>query len=350
MHILIIGAGAIGCFFAARLAASGQRVTVAERPPFAAAIRARGIRLQEPDGRELAPAVAVVDGLAAALAAGQGYDLAFVAVKAYHTESVAQELAAHMTAAFPALTVQNGVGNEETLARHLPGVPILSAALTTPIELLGPGQVKVARSSFRLGLAPGPQGGDVQPLAPIFRAAGFETQVFAGHRGLKWTKLLMNLLANAQSAILGYTPAQIFADPALGGLEMRAWREALAVMQAHGIRPVNFGGYPLPLIAPLARRMPPALLRPLMGQVIGGGRGSKMPSLYFDLHPQPRALSEIGWLNGAVVAYGAAAGVPTPVNAVFTQVMQTLIAGDEPVSAWQGQPQRLLQAVAQAGG
>lgn len=350
MRILIIGAGAIGCFFAARLAASGQQVTVAERPPFADPIRARGIRLLEPDGRELTPAVEIADGLTAALAAGRAYDLAFVAVKAYHTASVAAELGALMSAPFPVMTVQNGVGNEETLARHLPGVPILAAALTTPIEVLGPGHVKVARPSFRLGLAPGPGDGDPRPWAAIFTAAGFRTQVFSEHRGLKWTKLLMNLLANAQSAILGYTPAQIFADRALGDLEVRAWREALAVMQAQRIRPVYFGGYPLPLIAPLARRAPVALLRPLMGRVIGGGRGSKMPSLYFDLYPQPRPPSEIGWLNGAVVVQGAAVGVPTPVNTVFTQVLQALLAGEEAPAAWQGQPQRLLQAVAQAGG
>ena len=48
----------------------------------------------------------------------------------------------------PVLTVQNGVGNEEMLAGYLPETPIVSGALTTPVEVIGPGQVKVARPSF----------------------------------------------------------------------------------------------------------------------------------------------------------------------------------------------------------
>lgn len=348
MHILIVGAGAIGCFFAARLAASGQSVTLAAHPPAAATLRGQGVRLVERDGRILAPEVSVAVGVEGALGRGQSYDLVLIAVKAYHTETVARQLAAHRGAPFLILTPQNGVGNEETLARHLPACPILSAALTTPVEVISPGRVRVARASFRLGLSPGPHGGDVRPLAGTFELAGFKTQVFARYRGLKWSKLLMNILANAQAAILDYTPAQIFAHPRLGELEIVAWREALAVMRAQGIHPVAFAGYPLPWIAPLIERLPLSLLRPLMGAVIGGGRGSKMPSLYYDLHPHPRPPSEVGWLNGAVADVAARVNLSAPVNHTFTQVMERLLDGEYERRDWAGQPRRLLDAVAQA--
>ena len=158
----------------------------------------------------------------------------------------------------------------------------------------------------------------------------------------------MNILANAQSAILGYTPAQIFADPRLGNLELRAWREALAVMREAGIKPVAVGGYPLPLAGKAVRALPLGLMRPIFARFIVGGRGEKMPSLYYDLHPQPRAHSEIDWLNGAVAREGARLGVPTPVNATFTRIMRALLRGEEPVAAWAGQPEKLLAAVSQA--
>ena len=145
----------------------------------------------------------------------------------------------------PVFTVQNGVGNEEMLADYLPETPILSGALTTPVEVLGPGHVKVARPSYRFGIAPGPHSASVDAIAAMFTTAGFKTQIFDDYRALKWSKMLMNMLANAQSAILGYTPAEIFARPDLGNLEVLGWREAMNVMQAQGISSVALGGYPL---------------------------------------------------------------------------------------------------------
>ncbi len=56
--------------------------------------------------------------------------------------------------------------------------------------------------------------------------------VFTDYRRLKWSKLLMNLLANAQCAILDWTPAQVMADPTASRLEALAWQEAFAVMAA----------------------------------------------------------------------------------------------------------------------
>ena len=210
-------------------------------------------------------------------------------MKAYDTASLGRELAAAGWAGNLLLTVQNGVGNEETLAASLRGTPILAGALTTPVEVLAPGQVRVARATFHCGLAPGPGSTAVGAIADLFAAAGFKTRTYGDYRALKWSKLLMNILANAQAAILGFTPAEIVAHPALVALEILAWREALAVMQVLRIRPVSFGGYPLPVAATLIRRLPIALVRPVLGRFIAGGRGRKMPSLYYD-HYVPATL------------------------------------------------------------
>lgn len=349
MHILIIGGGAVGCMLAAKLAAAGQTVALAARGETAQAAAQEGVRLIEADGRLCAPPLRVHNGLGPALAAGDACGLIFLAVKSYDTEAVAAELRRAGQTPSPILTVQNGVGNEETLAASLPGAAILAGALTTPVEVLGPAYVRIARPSYKIALAPGPNSQTQAPLLPhlasIFTTAGFSAQICDDYRALKWSKLLMNILANAQAAILGYTPARIFADPRLGDLEVRAWREALAVMRDLAVAPIALGGYPLPLAARLVRRLPSAIVRPALGRFIAGGRGAKMPSLYYDLHPRPRSRSEIGWLNGAIVTAARDLGLPVPVNALLTRVLQDSIDGRADPAAWTGHPDRLLAAL-----
>jgi 2-dehydropantoate 2-reductase len=157
---------------------------------------------------------------------------------------------------------------------------------------------------------------------------------------MKWSKLLTNLPANASSAILDMTPAEVYALADLFRLEQAMLREALAVMRAHGIHVVDLPGTPVRLLA-LAARLPAAAARPLLARAIGAGRGAKMPSFHIDLHGG-RGRSEVGWLNGAVVRFGAQAGVPTPVNQLLTDTLSALTRSEMPLDAFARQPARLL--------
>ena len=345
-NILIIGGGAIGSLLAARLGAAGHAITLLDRPQTAAALRANGLRLVEADGRIIAPTVQIVSAPEEAF--GQApFDLAVLAVKAFDTAAAIEPLRPFFPATTPILSVQNGVGNEAVLAESLLA-PILAGSLTTPVEVLGPGHVKVARASHRLAVAPWRGAGQPAQVAALFASAGFTVQTFADGAALKWTKLLMNMLANAQAAILDMTPAEVFAQPSLARLEVLAWREALAVMRALGLTPVPLAGYPMALVGALVRHLPVGLVRPVMGRFIAGGRGSKPPSLVYDLRPQPRGRSEVAWLNGAVAAQARAMGLPAPVNDTLTRVLLDLVEGRASVDDWQGQPERLLAAVAQS--
>ncbi|NOX62708.1 MAG: ketopantoate reductase family protein [Chloroflexi bacterium] len=350
MHILVIGGGAIGCFVSARLAAIGQQVALLARPRTAAAIRERGVRVDEPGRRLVAESVRVYESVDDAFTPDTDYDLAVVAVKSYDTEGVAQMLATRLAAGTPTLTLQNGVGNEETLAALASASPILAGVLTTPVETVEPAWVRVARPAYYFAVAPGPRARDVAWVSRMFAMAGFSAHAFADYRALKWSKLLMNMLANAQAAILDYTPAQIFARRDTGELEIRAWREALDVMEAMRIRPLSLAGYPLPLAARLARHAPLGLSRRVFARFIAGGRGDKPPSLYYDVRPRSRGRSEVLWLNGAVADAGARLGVATPVNRVLTTVLLDLVEGRDDPAAWRHRPERLFERAAPVDG
>ncbi len=337
----MVGAGAIGCFLGARLALAGQAVTLVGRERLVRAVQAGGLTLEEPDRTRQALDVAAAQSIASALHDNTAYDLALVTVKAYDSEAVAAELAEHAVVP-PLLTLQNGVGNEEIFAERFGGSRVLSGAIDTPVSLPSPGHVRVHRARYKVGLAP------VVGQAPaislidlqgLLAGAGFQVDLFPDHRGLKWTKLLMNILANASCAILDWTPAQVMADPLAARLEARAWQEASAVIAALGVRPVALAGYPFPVLLPVARRLPVSWLAKALSGFVSGGRGSKMPSLQIALRAGKP--SEVNWLNGAVVRHARQLQVPAPVNGALTEMLTALARGDASRADYRGRPEVL---------
>ena len=174
--------------------------------------------------------------------------------------------------------------------------------------------------------------------------AYLEPKLYPTPLDMKWSKLLTNLLANASSAILNMTPAEIFADWRLFRLERQQLREALAVMAKLGIHVVNLPGTPVRWLAFAARSLPAFLSRLLLERAVGGGRGGKMPSLHIDLYAGKRQ-SEVDYLNGAVVRFGERVGVPTPVNRLLNETLLALTRGEVPLETFARQPKKLLERI-----
>ncbi len=380
---VVIGAGAIGCFVGGKLAAAGFDVTLVGRARTAAALRARGLELRASDGaaqtiRSLAAAASVREAFLSqnqdpcraskpAKTATQPtrFDLAILAVKSYDTAPALDELAeaAAMGGAPlpPVLSLQNGVGNEEAIARRLGPNSAIAGTITAPVEALEPAIVQVTKSGYAVGLAPwiepssaNADGRDedsacnnkvsLAAISQYFVSAGIPANVYADALGMKWSKLLMNMIGNATSAILAEPPGVTLADTRIANLEIDALREALRVMAAAGIPPINVERYPLGALAPLLRFGPRAILRPALHRIVGGARGGKMPSLFLDLDAGKNG-SEIGWYNGAIVGMGKEVGVETPVNLLLTQTVRQLVAEPKLRAAWRGNFARLARAV-----
>lgn len=258
--------------------------------------------------------------LKSALAAAP-YDAVFFALKSYDTADALKTIQPFASEIPPILCLQNGVDNETAIAEVVGPENIIAGTVTTAIDKPALGKLVLER---KRGVSLAAHHPLSQRLHAALQAAGLNPQLYADSRDMKWSKLLVNLITNATCAILDLTPAQVIDEPRLFAIEVRALREALAVMRTLDLRVVDLPGLPVRALGFAISRLPMSAARPLLARSVGRGRGGKMPSLHIDLH-SGKGRSEVAWLNGAVVRWGQEAGVPTPVNQVLSETLAQLI-------------------------
>ncbi|HEY8312688.1 MAG TPA: ketopantoate reductase C-terminal domain-containing protein [Candidatus Baltobacteraceae bacterium] len=249
-------------------------------------------------------------------------DVAIVAVKSYDTDGAVDTL--RKAIAYPGKCVfvspQNGVGNEERLAAAFGADNVVAAALTVPVDRDRNGNSYATKEG---GLALAPMGNAAYNwLVATFQSSGINVKVVDDWRALKWSKLALNVVANASCAILNVLPNRLVHFDHVFTLEIRAIREVRAVMLKLGVTPIDLPRYPLRALQGIAT-LPSPIARTLLANRIAGARGTKPPSLLLDLRAG-KAQSEVDMLNGAVAAAGRETSVPTPVNAVFARVLDDI--------------------------
>ncbi|MGZ3531773.1 MAG: ketopantoate reductase family protein [Vulcanimicrobiaceae bacterium] len=290
MNVYIVGKGAVGSFLGGLLESINVNVTYAPR-----------------DLADVSP----VDA-----------DVAIVAVKSYDTDSAIETL--RKAIAYPEKCVfvspQNGVGNEEKLAAAFGPENVVAAALTVPVDRDRGGNSRATKEG---GLAFAPMGNSAYNwLVATFQSTGINVKVVDDWRALKWSKLALNVVANASCAILNVLPNRLVHFDHVFTLEIRAIREVRAVMAKLGITPIDLPRYPVRILQGIAT-LPSPIARTLLANRIAGARGTKPPSLLLDLRAG-KAQTEVDVLNGAVANAGREVGVPTPVNAVFARVLDDI--------------------------
>lgn len=338
MRYLIYGSGAVGSYLGARLGLSGFPVAFLDRPQVTERLASQGLRLVGDDpGGHLRP-VSVTQSLRDV----ESPEVIILCVKAYDAARAADEIAAADLQSIPVVCVLNGIGNEQTLGERLGMENVIAASLTTALRPLSPGVVQVER---RRGLAIGAQHPLSAQIADELELSGIRMGRCPDPAAMKWSKLLTNIVANASSAILGWTAGQVFEHPGMFRLEIESLRETVRVMRRMGLPVIDLPGVPVRLLA-AAVFLPPQLTRRLLARQVAGGRGDKLPSFSYDL---ASGRSEVGWLNGATWAHGERLGVPTPANQVLTETLSALVEGRLDPSAYRNQPQRLLQSAFEFG-
>jgi 2-dehydropantoate 2-reductase len=297
VKICILGAGALGCAIGAALTEAGHHVWLLNRSEAAAsALNREGLCVVDERGER------TVRVQAASRAAEVGpVDLVVVLVKSFHTREAITGAAALIGAHTAVLSLQNGLGHEDILAEVVGRERVLAGKTYVGGVMLGPGRIRsgVAGKHTIVGELDGAHSERVQTIAQAFNAAGLVTEVSHNILGAMWDKLLINVATGALSGITRLTYGELYAVPELRDTALAAVAEAMAVARA--------GGVSLSLSAPeqawqLASAGLPASFKTSMLQSLEKG-----------------SVTEIDFINGAVVRWGAVHGVPTPVN-------QTLVA------------------------
>lgn len=296
MDMLIEGTGAMACLFAARLSQAGIGVTMSGTwREGLEVLKEKGVRLIEQDGYERSYPVKVVER-----ACKRGaYSQALVLVKAWQTSQAAERLKQCLSTDGLALTLQNGLGNQENLSSIL-GFRRVSLGVTTAgATLLGPGQVRAGgRGKISLGRHPG-----IEPVAEALHLAGFQVEVVSDAQGLLWGKLIINAAINPLTALLRVPNGELLRRTASRELMREAALEAARVAQALAIK--------LPYTDPVAAVEEVA-------QRTAGNHSSMLQDVLRG------AKTEVDAINGAIVQLGEQSGVATPVNLTLWRLVKGL--------------------------
>jgi 2-dehydropantoate 2-reductase len=338
MRIVVIGAGAIGGFVGGKLAASGQDVMFVDRPQLVEVVRAQGLHIIE-QTNDTAVQPGITTELAEAFAPYLPADLVLLCVKAFDTQTVIDQLRPFTAKFRSVMTIQNGVRNEEILSEAFGADKVLSATITHPVVVPEPGVVRSEKTRGGIGVAPvGNQ--DVTNWVDVINQAGIVTRGYADWRAMKWSKLLLNIIGNASSAILNLNTMRVFNDPRLVTLEVDQLREAIAVMTALKLEPVELPAYPVPLLVMAIRFLPTPIVGMIMRPLVVSGRKEKLPSLLIELN-RGSGKSEVDDLNGAVVQIGQRVGVRTPVNSTLVATLNLMTQMPSQREAWNQNAERL---------
>jgi len=324
MRICVYGAGSIGCYVGARLAAAGADVVFVGRERLRAEVTEHGLRATDWQGADLAVPYDRVRFETSPDAAA-GADLVLVAVKSAATEQAAEELAGVIAQDAVVISFQNGLRNTETLRAGLPGRTVLAGLVEFNVVQQGKGTFHAATEG---GLAVEDHAA-LSPYLGIFERAGLSLERYAEMLPVQWGKLLLNL-NNPVNALSGL--------PLKAELSQRSFRRCLAMAQAETLDVLAAAGITPARLTPLPPHWMPRLLA--LPDLVFRSFGGKMLAM----DPQARSsmlddldagrLTEIDYLNGEVVHLARSAVRSAPVNARLVELVHEAEAGGR--RGWSG--------------
>jgi 2-dehydropantoate 2-reductase len=299
-RVLIMGTGAMACWFAARLAPTLDVTMAGTWRAGLDALASGGVILEDSGSPKSYP-VQVVDYTAGL----PHFQFALVLVKAFQTHAAGQVLRRWLAPDGVALTLQNGLGNLEGLVGTLGEERAALGVTTVGATLVRPGHVR-AGGNGPTRIARHPR---TPPLVDLFRSAGLDAELADDALGLAWGKLVVNCAVNPITALLRIPNGGLLlpeASPAWG-VACDAAAEAARVASVVGIR--------LPYAEPLAE----------LERIVNRTAGNRS-SMLQDVDGSRQ--TEVEAITGAVVARAEEHGVPVPVNRILLALVQGLPHSD----------------------
>jgi 2-dehydropantoate 2-reductase len=319
-RIVIAGAGSIGCFVGGLLAAAGRDVTFLCRPRIAEEMARDGLTLTSFEGwtERLTPDQLRLEvDPAAALAQAT---LILVTVKSGATEEMARLINRFAPPQARVVSLQNGLGNADTLRQVLGGSRVLAGMVPFNVVALGQGRFHKGTSGQILI--------DESPAVAALSVRHLPVEGHPDMRSVLAGKLLLNL-NNALNALSGLTLFEQLGDRRWRRVLASCQAEALSVFEASGIEPWSMGPLPARRL-PQLLRLPTFLFRLLARSAVKIDRSARS-SMWEDL--ERRRPTEIGELQGRIVAMAERLGADAAVN----RAVRDLVLAAE--KAGKGSPQ-----------
>ena len=300
MKVCVVGCGAVGSLFAASLAQLGD-VEV-----WAYDLDAEHVRAINENGLRLSGAGELVGRLRATTDASElpPCDFGIVATKSMHTDAALGSVAHALADGF-VCSVQNGVGNEETIAAHV--TRVIRGTTFPAGRIVEPGHVQwdVTGDTTIGPFEPSPAPmEEIERLAETCTRSGMPTEAVPDARGPQWRKVIFNAATNPVGALTRLTHGQVCEDESLRRLVSGLVDEGKAVARAQEI---DLDADPEELIDYAARP-----------DVAYGHKASMLQDV------EARRQTEIDYLNGGIVRFGREHGVPTPLNEAVVALVKGL--------------------------
>lgn len=298
MKIVMLGAGALGSTIGGTLAKTNEVIFVDQWKDHVDLINRQGLKMTDETKDWFVPVQAQTTG------EGIGpVDLVIVLVKSFATKTAIQQLKETGVLGEKTLvmSLQNGLGNEETIADVIGKENVISGKTYCGGRLIEAGYV-AGRTEGKwtyIGELNGDITSRIQEVAKVFNEAGMLCEVSDNIQGLIWDKLLINVAAGALCGITHLPYGPLYEEEYLKDVAVMAIQEGIDVAKAAGVR-LKSENPEYPWYA-ASEGLPPTF------------KTSIQQSLEF------KRPTEIDFINGSVVEYGKKYGIKTPVN-------QTLVA------------------------
>jgi 2-dehydropantoate 2-reductase len=296
--ILLVGTGALATLFAARLGEAGHSVSMLGTwKQGLQALRENGARIQDADGNEHAYPVHATDDPHEV----SGAKFAIVLVKSWQTERAASQLKLSLADDGHALTLQNGLGNRETLSRDLGTDRVSLGVTTTGATLLSPGLVRTGGDGI-ISIEHA-QRQALGPLEAALRSSNFNLQIVDDAQSLIWGKLVINAAINPLTALLRIPNGELLERPTTRKMMASLARETAEVAAAEHVH--------LPFSNPVSA-----------AEDVARKTARNISSMFQDV--RRGAPTEIDAICGAVTKRAEFHGIDTPYNRACWQLVRAL--------------------------
>lgn len=297
MRTYVIGAGAMGGIYGGLLAKAGYDVTLIDiRQDHVDRVERDGLVVEGVRGHHVVRvhAAAHATGLTAA-------DFAIIFTDANSTKDAACTAQQLLKPDGFALTLQNGIGNVESLIEALGKNRVVAGVTMNSGAFPGPGHAAYTNAGITsIGELDGRTTARIEEVARMLSQAGIETKIVPDPMAEIWSKFVLNCAINSLTAVTGLRSGEMYRTPEVNALQDRVIDEILAVVERKGIK----------LAEPEPRKKIKAHCR------IRYNRPSMMQ------HMEQGRRTEIDALNGALVREAKALGIPVPYNEAVVAIVK----------------------------